>query len=145
MEISAEPNSKTRTAIQIGFFAARAANWEGVQNGPKACQGYEPSTTDVRTCKNGAERRRFELSTKETPTKFWHTRQTGLLPSKLRGLFFGEGNILVERQEIELPETSAGSSVRLELAFTTSEKPAHVQIDVLRPTLFSAYSVDWKP
>jgi beta-glucuronidase len=64
---------------------------------------------------------------------------------KLRGLFFGEGNIPVERQEVELPDTDAGDSVRLELAFTTSETPIHVQIDVLRPTLFSAYSVDWKP
>jgi beta-glucuronidase len=64
---------------------------------------------------------------------------------KLRGLFFGEGNIPLERQEMELTEAEPGSETKLELAFTQSEAPIHVQIDVLRPTCFSAYTFDWKP
>lgn len=64
---------------------------------------------------------------------------------KLRGLFFGEGNIPVERREMDLPDAAPGSEMRLELAFTQSEAPSHVQLDVLRPTSFSAYSSDWKP
>ncbi len=63
---------------------------------------------------------------------------------KLRGLFFGEGNIPVRRQEIDLPDTAPGSEIRSELAFSQSETPIHVQIDVLRTTSFSAYSAEWK-
>ncbi len=64
---------------------------------------------------------------------------------KLRGLFFGQGNIPVERREVDLPDAAPGSETKLELAFTQSEAPARVQIDVLRPTLFSAYCLNWKP
>jgi beta-galactosidase/beta-glucuronidase len=64
---------------------------------------------------------------------------------RLRGLFFGEGNIPVERQVVNLSEISPGGETTVELAFTQSEAPIHVQIDVLRPTSFSAYSFDWKP
>jgi len=64
---------------------------------------------------------------------------------KLRGLFFGEGGIPVERQEADLPDAVPGSETRLELTFTQAEAPLHVQIDVMRPTSFSAYCMDWKP
>jgi beta-glucuronidase len=64
---------------------------------------------------------------------------------KLRGLFFGQGNIPLERQEMELTDAEPGSERKLELAFTQSEAPIHVQIDLLRPTSFSAYTLDWKP
>jgi beta-galactosidase len=68
----------------------------------------------------------------------------GLSSYKLRGVFFGEGNIPVERQEVDLPESVPGSEMKLELAFTRAEAPLRVEIDVLRPTSFSAYFVDWK-
>jgi beta-glucuronidase len=64
---------------------------------------------------------------------------------KLRGLFFAEGNIPTERQEVDLPDAAPGSETRLDLAFTQSETPIHVQFDLLRPTSFSAYFLDWKP
>jgi len=64
---------------------------------------------------------------------------------KLRGLLFGEGNIPLERQEMELIDAEPGSETKLELTFTQSEAPIHVQIDVLRPTSFSTYTFDWKP
>jgi hypothetical protein len=65
---------------------------------------------------------------------------------RLRGLFFGEGDIPTERQVVDLPEATPGSETKLELVFTQSEAPIHVQIDVLRPTsFFSAYGFDWKP
>jgi hypothetical protein len=64
---------------------------------------------------------------------------------RLRGLFFGEGNIPVERQVVDLSEIAPGGETTLELAFTQTETPIHVQIDVLRPTSFSAYWFDWKP
>ncbi len=64
---------------------------------------------------------------------------------KLRALFFGEGKIPVERREVDLPDAAPGSETKLELSFAQSEAPLHVQMDVLRPTSFSAYSLDWKP
>jgi len=33
----------------------------------------------------------------------------------------------------------------VELKFTQSGVPLHVQLDVMRPTGFSAYCLDWKP
>jgi len=64
---------------------------------------------------------------------------------RLQGLFFGAGNIPVERQVVDLPEAAPGSETTLELAFAQSEAPIHIQIDVLRPTSFSAYLLDWRP
>ena len=64
---------------------------------------------------------------------------------KLRALFFGQGDIPVEQQEVALPETAPGDEVKSEFSFTQSEAPTHIQIDVLRPTSFSAFSLDWKP
>jgi beta-galactosidase len=64
---------------------------------------------------------------------------------RLRGLFFGQGNIPVERQVVDLSEVAPGGETTVELAFTRSEAPIHIQFDVLRPTPFSAYSLDWRP
>jgi beta-galactosidase len=64
---------------------------------------------------------------------------------RVRGLFFGQGNIPVERRELSLPDAAPGSEMKLELVFSQSEVPLHVQIDVLRPTSFSAYSLVWRP
>ena len=64
---------------------------------------------------------------------------------KLRGLFFGQGDIPVERQEVDVPDAAPGTETKLELVFKQVETPMHVQIDVLRPTSFSAYSLDWRP
>lgn len=38
---------------------------------------------------------------------------------KLRGLFFGQSNIPIERQEFALPEAALGKAVMVELLFTT--------------------------
>jgi beta-galactosidase len=64
---------------------------------------------------------------------------------RLRGIFFGQGNIPVEQQEVALPQLTAGSETRWELAFRGSEAPVRVQIDVLRPSGFSVRSQDWRP
>jgi hypothetical protein len=64
---------------------------------------------------------------------------------KVRGVFFGDGNIPIEEQEAEIAKLAPDAEMTFELAFATSEVPSHVQIDVLRPTSFSAYSLDWKP
>jgi beta-glucuronidase len=63
---------------------------------------------------------------------------------KLRGVFYGEGDVPIERQEVELPEIAAGSEATVDLTFSQSDVPLHVTFDVLRPTGFSAYSLNWK-
>jgi beta-galactosidase len=64
---------------------------------------------------------------------------------KLRGTLYGQGEIPVERQEIELPEIAAGSEITHNLTFSGSDTPRHIKFDVVRSTGFSAYSVNWKP
>ena len=64
---------------------------------------------------------------------------------KLRGIFYGEGDVPVERQELELPEIVSGGEITVDLKFSQSGVPLHVTFDVLRPTGFSAYSRNWKP
>jgi beta-galactosidase len=64
---------------------------------------------------------------------------------KLRGTFYGEGDIPVERQEAELPEIAPGTETTVDLTFSQSGVPLLVKFDVLRPTGFSAYSRNWKP
>src|SRR5713226_8866281 len=64
---------------------------------------------------------------------------------KLRGIFHGDGNVPVERQEVELPEIAAGNETTVDLTFSQSDVPLHVKFDILRPTGFSAYSRNWRP
>jgi beta-glucuronidase len=64
---------------------------------------------------------------------------------RLRGVFYGGGDIPVEQQEAEIPETGAGGEVKIELKFARSEVPLRVRFDVLRPGRFSACSSEWKP
>jgi beta-galactosidase len=63
---------------------------------------------------------------------------------KLRGIFYGEANIPLELQETELSEMLPGAEVMLDLTFTQSGQPLRVQFDVLRPTRFSAYTIEWQ-
>jgi len=64
---------------------------------------------------------------------------------KLQGVLYGQGGIPVELQEAAVPEVAPGKNAKLDLTFTHSEPPLGVHFDVLRPTGYSAYSIDWKP
>jgi beta-galactosidase len=64
---------------------------------------------------------------------------------KLCSTFYGQGDIPVELQEVEIPELPPADSARLEMKFTQSEVPSCIRFDVLRPTGFSAYSLEWRP
>ncbi len=63
----------------------------------------------------------------------------------LMGVFYGQGDIPIEAQEVKLPELAAGQIAKLDLSFAQRDTPLHVRFEVLRPTGFSAHSVDWKP
>jgi beta-galactosidase len=64
---------------------------------------------------------------------------------KLRGIFYGQGDIPVEQQEVELPLIAAGTEISVSLAFKQSTVPLRVKFDVLRPNGFSVFSRTWKP
>jgi beta-galactosidase len=64
---------------------------------------------------------------------------------KLRGIFYGEGDVPAERREVELPEIVSGGEITVDLTFSQSNVPLSVAFDVLRPTGFSAYSRNWRP
>ena len=64
---------------------------------------------------------------------------------RLRGVLYGEGDIPVEQQEAELPETAPGAEAKIDLTFGESVVPLHVRFDVLRPDHLSASSLAWKP
>jgi beta-glucuronidase len=64
---------------------------------------------------------------------------------KLRGTFYGEGGIPIERHEVGLPEIAAGNETAVDLIFSQSDVPLHVKFDILRFTGFSVYSQNWKP
>ena len=64
---------------------------------------------------------------------------------KLSSTFYGQGDIPVELQEVEISELPAASLARLEVKFTQSEVPTAIRFEVIRPTGFSAYSLKWTP
>lgn len=64
---------------------------------------------------------------------------------KLMGTFYGEGDVPIERQEVELPEIVAGGDIVVDLTFSQSGVPLHVAFEVLRPTGFSAFTKTWRP
>jgi beta-galactosidase/beta-glucuronidase len=64
---------------------------------------------------------------------------------KLCSTFYGQGDIPVELQEVEISDLPPASSARLEVKFIQSEVPTRIRFDVMRPTGFSAYSLEWKP
>lgn len=87
-----------------------------------------------------------ELRIEGAPTAFRVTVQTRphvpaymLRGYRLRGTYFGYGQIPIEQQEASLPELKPGSEASLALKFAGA-RPEKIQFDVLRPTGFSAYT-----
>jgi beta-glucuronidase len=64
---------------------------------------------------------------------------------ELRSAFYGQGDIPVELQSVEISELPPASVAKLEVKFSQSEAPTCIRFDVIRPTGFSAYSLEWKP
>jgi beta-galactosidase len=63
----------------------------------------------------------------------------------LQAVFYGQSDIPLELAEVAIPELAPGAQTELKLLSTRPEVPLRVQIDVVRPTRFSAYSVSWTP
>jgi beta-galactosidase len=99
----------------------------------------ESSVVESLTVENHANIFRLRLKTRQDVPAYT------LQGYKLRGIFYGAGEIPVEGQEIELPEVASGTETTVTLTFSQSGVPLHIKFDVLRPTGFSTYSRDWKP
>ena len=63
---------------------------------------------------------------------------------KLRGVLYGYNDIPLEQQEASLPLLTPGQNISVELKFTEPE-PMRVEVDLIRPTGFSALTKVWKP
>ena len=61
----------------------------------------------------------------------------------LRAVFYGAGNIPVERQCLPLPELGPGQQHEVTLNFGAAA-PVSIGLDILRPTGYSAASMEWK-
>lgn len=62
---------------------------------------------------------------------------------RLRGVYFGYGQIPIEQQEVALPDLAPGEEAALTLSFA-DRQPEKIQFDILRSTGFSAYTQIWK-
>jgi len=62
---------------------------------------------------------------------------------KLRAVYYGYGEIPVECKEVALPDLAPGQETTMNLGFAEST-PLRMEFEVLRPTGFSAYSLEWK-
>lgn len=63
---------------------------------------------------------------------------------KIRAIVYGYGGIPVERIEASLPDLAPGEQTAAEIKFAEA-RPVMVNLDLLRPTGFSAHTVVWKP
>jgi beta-glucuronidase len=64
---------------------------------------------------------------------------------RVRAISYGQGYIPLEQQEVALPDLPPDSETATELVFRQPHPPTRVQFAVIRPTRFSAFSLDWKP
>lgn len=58
---------------------------------------------------------------------------------RLRGTYFGYGQIPIEQQEAALPDLKPGEETALTMSFA-DRRPEKIQFEILRPTGFSAYT-----
>ena len=97
----------------------------------------ELSPIESLTIEHLGNRFRLRLKTRENLPAY------SLRGYKLRGVFYGQGHIPVEMQEVAVPELAPGKDLILDLIFEQSEAPVKVQFDITRPSGFSTYSSDW--
>jgi beta-glucuronidase len=60
----------------------------------------------------------------------------------VRGVFYGYGEIPLERRVVPLPTISPGEEATIKIEFVEKE-PLKIIFDVLRPSTYSAYTHIW--
>ena len=125
----------------VGALKQRVHGVVDIYGNRKASYGVlreEASPVESLTIENVLNRFRVRIKTRNT------VPMHALKGYRLRGIFYGQGEIPTEEQEVEVPEIAPGAEAQVELAFTQSSAPIYVKFDVLRPTRFSALSILWK-
>ena len=64
---------------------------------------------------------------------------------ELQVVFYNSAAIPIEFRKMELPDLAAGSTAKLEVSFSQSIAPLRVRFEIVRPTGFAAFALDWKP
>jgi beta-glucuronidase len=122
--------TKQRVHGVVDLYGARKPSYELLR--------AESSPVESLTVKGGPGALDVVLRTRETVPSYT------LAGYKLRAVCYGHGDIPLERFEADLPSLAPGKEAAVAVAFR-EKAPVRVQIDVLRPTGFSAYTQTWKP
>jgi beta-galactosidase len=122
--------TKQRVHGVVDLYGARKPSYELLR--------AESSPVESLTVKGGPGALDVVLRTRETVPSYT------LAGYKLRALCYGHGDIPLERFEADIPSLAPGKEAAVAVAFR-EKAPVRVQIDVLRPTGFSAYTQTWKP
>ena len=84
---------------------------------------------------------KFHLAVKTRSTVPSYT----LRDYKVRGVFYGQGDIPTETKDVDLLELPPGKNAEVELTFASAERPRQVKFEVICPTQFPVYSLEWAP
>jgi len=110
----------------------------GAQKPSYAVLRNESSPVESLTITNDSNT--FHVVVKTRSTLPSHT----LCGYELHAIFYNHAAIPIEFQKMELPVLPPGHSANLELAFREKTLPLRVRFEIIRPTCFAAYVVDWK-
>lgn len=113
----------------VDLFGARKDSYELLR--------AESSPVESLTVKGNPKS--FEISVKARE----HVPGYTLRGYKLRGVFYGQGEIPVEQQEAMIPDLPPGAIATVHFSFADSP-PLRIEFEVLRPTGFSAFSQSWR-
>ena len=122
---------KQRVHGVVDIFGARKGSYELLRE--------ESSPIESFTVENQTNTFRLRLKTRSDLPSYT------IRGYKLRGIFYGQGNIPIEQREAALPELTGGEEIAVSLVFSASETPQTVKFDVIRATGFSVYMRSWKP
>jgi beta-glucuronidase len=122
---------KQRVHGVVDIFGARKGSYELLRE--------ESSPIESFTVENQTNTFRLRLKTRSDLPSYT------IRGYKLRGIFYGQGNIPIEQREAALPELTGGEEIAVSLVFSASETPQTVKFDVIRAAGFSVYMRSWKP
>jgi len=109
----------------------------GVQKTSYSVLRQESSPIESLAISNLANEFHLELKTRNTVPAY------SLRGYTLLGVVYGQGEIPVEVQDVLVPDLAPGQIAQFNLNFTRLEAPFRVRFDIVRPTRFTAFSVDW--
>ena len=126
----------------VGALQQRVHGLVDVYGAPKPSYGsLQRESSPVESLTVGKQENSFHLVVKTRSSLPGYT----LRRYKLRGVFYGQGNIPVEEKEVGLPDLPPGRTAEVKLTFSQTGEPLRARFSVMRPTGFSAYSTEWKP